>query len=151
MGSPCLQRCGGNEEPRHGREHLGGVRRGQLLQPQRTRHLSVSFPRWVLALALAAIAAGEWLRVPSRPAALAALLLLLLAGVLLALRRVGLWSLLPLGITLLLLGASEWRIERVQRAWGGAHGEREARIEGASGRLQKELRRAGNLADSLAH
>ncbi len=52
---------------------------------------------------------------------------------------------------MLLLGSSEWRIERVQHSWNGARGEREARIEDASGRLQKELRRASNLADTLAH
>lgn len=51
----------------------------------------------------------------------------------------------------MLLGTAEWRIERVRHSWNGPRGEREARIEDASSRLQKELRRASNLADSLAH
>jgi signal transduction histidine kinase len=49
-----------------------------------------------------------------------------------------------------LLGISEWRIERLERSWGGEHGEREARIERASGLLQEELRKARQQADSLA-
>jgi signal transduction histidine kinase len=71
---------------------------------------------------------------------------LLLTGLL---KRRG-WILLPLGAVLALLGIAEWRIERLERSWGGEHGEREARIERASGLLQEELRKAGQQADSLA-
>ena len=79
------------------------------------------------------------------------MLLVLLTAALILLANARRWPLVPLGLTMLLLGTSEWRIERVQHSWSGAHGEREARIERASGRLQQELRRASNLADSLAH
>ena len=50
----------------------------------------------------------------------------------------------------MLLGIAEWRIARLERSWGGEHGEREARIERASGLLQEELRKARQQADSLA-
>jgi signal transduction histidine kinase len=101
----------------------------------------------VLVLAGAAIAAGEWLRSPSRPAAVAAAALLLLTAVLLALRKPRRWLLLPLGAAALLLGVAQWRMERLERAWPA---EREARITRASGRLQDELKAARLLADSLA-
>lgn len=71
----------------------------------------------------------------------------MLAASLILLRKGRRWLLLPLGITALLLGMAEWRIERLQRAWPE---EREARITRASGRLQDELKEARLLADSLA-
>lgn len=143
VGSPGLQRSCGHEESRHRREHLRGARRGQLLQPQRTRHLTVSFPRWVLSLAGAALAAGEWLRAPSLAAALATLGLLLLTALL---KRRG-WILAAFGVVALLLALAHWRIQRLQHSWGS---EREARITRASGRLQSDLRDAWLQADELA-
>ncbi len=94
----------------------------------------------------AAIAASEWLRAPSRAAAVAALLLLVLTA---ALKRRS-WILLPIGLVFVLLGVAQWRIERLERFWTGADGEREARIQRASGLLTEELRGARQQADSLA-
>ncbi|NOT09353.1 MAG: hypothetical protein HOP28_14245, partial [Gemmatimonadales bacterium] len=89
------------------------------------------------------MAAGEWIRVPSRAAAIAAIALLLLTA---AVRRRG-WILPPLLATALLIGQAEWRLTRLTAAWPA---EREARIEAASSRLSNELRAARTLADSLA-
>ncbi|HEV8598546.1 MAG TPA: HAMP domain-containing sensor histidine kinase [Gemmatimonadales bacterium] len=94
----------------------------------------------------AAIAASEWLRAPSRAAAAAALFLLLLTALL---KRRG-WLLLPTSLVCVLLGIAQWRIERLERSWGGDHGEREARIQRAQSRFQAELREAFQQADSLA-
>ncbi len=143
MGAARLQRPRRHQQPGRRGKDLGGPGRSHLLQPQRTRHLNTPFPWWVVTLAGAAVASGEWLRAPSRLAALAALALLLLT---LALKRRG-WIALPLLATAAAIGTAEWRIERLERQWPV---EREARIEAASGRLANELRAARALADSLA-
>jgi hypothetical protein len=57
------------------------------------------------------------------------------------------WILLPLSAVALLVGLTQWRIERLQYSWAD---EREARIERASARLQAELKDARVLADALA-
>jgi len=100
----------------------------------------------VLTLAGAAIAAGEWLRAPSQAAALVALVLLLLTAVL---KRRG-WILAALGAVATLLTLAQWRIERLEHAWAGEHGEREARIARASSRLKDDLKDAWRQADALA-
>lgn len=97
----------------------------------------------MLSLAGLAVAAGEWLRAPSRWMALAALLLALLT---MALKRRG--SLLaPLALVVLTIAAGQWRLDRLASRWPE---EREARIQSASARLADELRDARLLADSLA-
>ena len=70
--------------------------------------------------------------------------MLLLATLLL--RRKG-WLVLPLAATAILLGDTQWRLERLANSWPA---ERERRIESASGRLASELREARLLADTLA-
>ena len=92
------------------------------------------------------LAAGEWLRSPSLALAGAALVLALLTALLL--RRS--WLLLPLGATALLLASGQWNLGRLQDDWSGPRGEREERIQRASGRLNAELTEARLLADSLA-
>lgn len=89
------------------------------------------------------MACGEWLRAPSRAAALAGIVLLLLTA---AAKRRG-WLLAPVLFTAFALAVAQWRLERLERAWPAA---REARIEAASGRLSSDLREARLLADSLA-
>lgn len=58
------------------------------------------------------------------------------------------WIAAPLAVTALLLGHTQWRLERLANAWPA---ERERRIESASGRLADELQRARHLADTLAY
>ncbi len=62
------------------------------------------------------------------------------------LRRRG-WLTLPVALTAVLLGVTQWRLERLANSWPA---ERERRIESASGRLASELHRARLLADTLA-
>ncbi|MEP7105892.1 MAG: hypothetical protein ABI838_08600, partial [Chloroflexota bacterium] len=89
------------------------------------------------------MAAGEWLRAPSREMALAAIALALLT---LALKRRG-YLVLPLALLAVTLAIGERRLERLSGHWPE---EREARIQAASGRLANELRDARLLADTLA-
>jgi signal transduction histidine kinase len=143
MGTAGFQRACRDQEPRGRGEDFRGAGRRHLLQPQRTRHLSTTFPWWVISLAGAAFASGEWLRGPSRTAAIAALALLLLTAVA---KRRG-WLLAPLLLTAAVLAVQQWRIESLERDWPHA---REARIEAAAARLRTELRDARLLADVLA-
>ncbi|HEX7024673.1 MAG TPA: hypothetical protein VF187_07635, partial [Gemmatimonadales bacterium] len=97
----------------------------------------------MLSFVAASVASAEWLRAPSRGAAVAALVLILLT---MLLRRRG-WFLLPLFATALFLGVTQWRLERLESDWPA---QREQRIAGSSGRLNDDLRDARLLADSLA-
>jgi signal transduction histidine kinase len=72
--------------------------------------------------------------------------LLLAAGLL----RPQRWLIPLLATTALVLGHGQWNLDRLERSWSGARGERERRIQRASDRLNQELTRARLLADSLA-
>ncbi len=89
------------------------------------------------------MAAGEWLRAPSRGLALVAIGLALVT---LVLKRRG-YLVLPLALLAIALAVGERRLERLVGHWPE---EREARIQAASGRLANDLRDARLLADTLA-
>lgn len=97
-------------------------------------------------LAAATIAVAEWLRSPSVLAAVAALLLLLITVA----RNRRTWLAVPLCATAIFVGAGQWSLNRLTSSWDGPNGERERRIQRASGRLEAELTEARLLADTLA-
>jgi two-component system nitrogen regulation sensor histidine kinase NtrY len=101
---------------------------------------------------LAAVAAGEWLRRPAPVWVWLAVAAALATAV--ALRPLATWRAWSLlvamfGLTVT-LGLSQHQLSRIEEHWGGAGGERAARVDAAGARLAGDLHAAFHRAERLA-